>query len=130
MKEKDVRISLTVWIALRNYRCWFTKISNLFYVNIIFFPESEPNRFWWKSWINISKIEINPREVGRNPHSKIQSSKGKLIPYDTLDINANKIFIGNNCSDENKKKLIKISKDLDIKYNFAWEVCKILGLFK
>lgn len=53
------------------------------------------------------------------PHSKIQSSKGKLITYDTLDINANKIFIGNNCSDENKKKLIEISKDLDIKYDFA-----------
>lgn len=49
---------------------------------------------------------------------KSQTSNGKLVSYNDLNITANKIFIGNNCSDIDKKKLEEIAENMIMEYTY------------
>lgn len=62
------------------------------------------------------KHENEYRIIFANSHPQI--SKGKLVSYNDLNITANKIFIGNNCSDIDKKKLKLIAESRGIEYSF------------
>ena len=47
-----------------------------------------------------------------------QISKGKLIPYSRLNITVNKIFIGDNCSEKDRKILEKIARNIGAEYTY------------
>ena len=48
-----------------------------------------------------------------------QESDGKLVSYNDLNIIAKQIFISTNCSDEDKKELEEIAKELHIAYKYV-----------
>lgn len=49
-------------------------------------------------------------------NDNIQTTKGKLVSYNDLYITANKIFISDQCSDQDKKSLEKIAQKLHVDY--------------
>ena len=49
-------------------------------------------------------------------NDEIQTTQGKEINYKDLSISANKIFIGKNCSDEDRKRLKEIANKFKIEY--------------
>lgn len=58
---------------------------------------------------------MNYRIVFANDRPQI--SNGKAVCYNNLHINANKIFIGENCSDQDKKRLEEIARKWNIEYS-------------